>query len=82
MVSKTRYAIVALVAIASSTFVLGGETAAHAPRHARDRTAHAYSRSPSFEPARIIEVRPGVFISSYDCITDEGQGRWRPCDSN
>ena len=33
----------------------------------------------SFAPARIIQVRPGVFISSYDCITDEGYGRWRPC---
>jgi hypothetical protein len=33
----------------------------------------------SFGPARIIQVRPGVFISSYDCITDDGYGRWRPC---
>jgi len=33
----------------------------------------------SFDPARIIQVRPGVFISSYDCITDDGYGRWRPC---
>ncbi len=30
-------------------------------------------------PARIIQVRPGVFISSYSCITDDGYGRWRPC---
>jgi hypothetical protein len=33
----------------------------------------------SYEPARMIEVRPGVIISSYDCITDEGYGRWRRC---
>jgi hypothetical protein len=33
----------------------------------------------SFGPARIIQVRPGVFISNYDCITDDGYGRWRPC---
>lgn len=33
----------------------------------------------SFEPARIIEARPGVFISSYGCITDEGYGRWTYC---
>jgi hypothetical protein len=33
----------------------------------------------SFGPARIVQVRPGVFISSYDCITDDGYGRWRPC---
>ena len=36
---------------------------------------------PSFEPARMIEVRPGVWISTYDCITDDGYGRWRPCSS-
>jgi hypothetical protein len=82
MVSKTRHAVIGLIAIGSSIFMLDGETTAHAPRHARRPAAHAYTRSPSFEPARIIEVRPGVFISSYDCITDEGQGRWRPCDSN
>lgn len=34
---------------------------------------------PPFGPARMIEARPGVFISSYGCITDDGYGRWRPC---
>ena len=33
----------------------------------------------SFAPARMIEARPGVFISSYGCITDEGYGRWTYC---
>jgi len=32
------------------------------------------------EPARMIEVRPGYIISTYDCITDEGRGRYLPCD--
>jgi hypothetical protein len=36
----------------------------------------------SFEPARMIQVRPGVWISTYDCITDDGYGRWRPCSSS
>jgi hypothetical protein len=27
----------------------------------------------------MIEARPGVFISSYGCITDEGYGRWTYC---
>jgi hypothetical protein len=42
----------------------------------------AYVAAPtvsSYAPARMIEVRPGVIISSYDCITDEGYGRWRRC---
>ena len=32
------------------------------------------------QPARMIEVRPGVWISSYGCITDEGYGRYNSCD--
>jgi hypothetical protein len=27
----------------------------------------------------MIEVRPGIIISSYDCIVDEGYGRYRRC---
>lgn len=30
-------------------------------------------------PARMIEVKPGVYVSSYGCITDEGYGRYMPC---
>jgi hypothetical protein len=82
MVSKTRDAIIAVIAIGSGTLVLGGESTAHPPRHVPTPTAQAYSRSPSFEPAKIIEVRPGVFISSFGCITDVGQGRWTRCDAN
>ena len=33
----------------------------------------------SFAPPRIVQVRPSVFISSYDCVTGDGYGRWRPC---
>jgi hypothetical protein len=82
MVSKTRDAIIAVLAIGSGTLVLGGECTAQPPRHARTPTAQAYSRSPSFEPAKIIEVRPGLFISSHGCITDVGQGRWESCGAN
>jgi hypothetical protein len=51
--------------------------ARHAVRHAPVKATPASS----FEPARMIEVRPGVIISTYDCITDDGYGRWRPCSS-
>jgi len=40
---------------------------------------HVSGFGSSVEPARIIEARPGVFISSYGCITDEGYGRWTYC---
>jgi hypothetical protein len=29
---------------------------------------------------RMIEIRPGLWISTWDCVTDEGQGRFRPCN--
>lgn len=32
------------------------------------------------QPARMIEVKPGLWISSYGCITDEGYGRYNSCD--
>ena len=41
----------------------------------------AVEHGSSFEPPRMVEVRPGVIISTWDCITDEGFGRWRICGS-
>ena len=32
------------------------------------------------QPARMIEVRPGYWISSYGCAQDAGYGRFTPCD--
>jgi hypothetical protein len=32
------------------------------------------------EPARMIEIAPGKWISSWGCFTDEGYGRYGSCD--
>jgi hypothetical protein len=32
------------------------------------------------EPARMIEIAPGRWISTYGCFTDEGNGRFGSCD--
>jgi hypothetical protein len=56
--------------------------AAYAAGKHRHRAAHPsvpVVRAPSFEPARMIEIRPGLIISTYDCFTDEGYGRYSPC---
>ena len=69
-------AALALVATAASA------ASKHHPRYARHARAPAVVApvpSSSFAPARMIEARPGVFISSYGCITDEGYGRWLYC---
>jgi hypothetical protein len=31
-------------------------------------------------PARMIEIAPGKWISSWGCFTDEGYGRYGTCD--
>ena len=32
------------------------------------------------QPARMIEAKPGYWISSYGCVQDGGYGRLAPCD--
>jgi hypothetical protein len=71
-------AVMAALALTASAAVAGKK---HHPRYARH--PHAAAVAPvtdsSFAPARMIEARPGVFISSYGCIQDEGYGRWTYC---
>jgi hypothetical protein len=72
-------AITAALALAASAAAAASK---HHPRYARHARAPAVvtpAPSSSFAPARMIEARPGVFISSYGCITDEGYGRWLYC---
>ena len=45
-------------------------------RHAPIATPHGYRG----EPARMIEIRPGHWISTWGCYTDEGYGRIGTCD--
>jgi hypothetical protein len=42
----------------------------------------AAQSAPGFhsQAARMIEVKPGLWISSYGCVTDEGYGRYNSCD--
>jgi hypothetical protein len=77
---KTKQALLAALVLAASAIGLADRSAAHHRMHRGASHAPAYASS--FEPARMIELRPGLFISSYSCVTDEGQGRWKPCDSN
>lgn len=44
------------------------------------KTVTQPAKTTGHEPAHMIEVRPGRWISSYGCITDEGYGRFSPCD--
>jgi hypothetical protein len=74
---KTHWPLVAVSLLALVT--ADSALAKHYRHRAPVAGGPAVEAQPSFSGPRMIQVRPGVFISSYDCITDDGYGRWRPC---
>jgi hypothetical protein len=76
---KRHWPIVAVSILSIAT--IDAAYATSKPRYRHRAAPVAVAPSSSFAPARMIEVRPGVIISSYDCITDEGYGRWLPCSA-
>ena len=56
------------------------EAASKRKRVAKQPTIVA--KQPGFrqEPARMRELRPGLWISTWGCYTDEGYGRFGSCD--
>ena len=72
----------ALMCLAAA-FTMALATDADAKSKQRKRaTPVAVQGTPAFhqQPARMIEVKPGLWISSYGCVTDDGYGRRLPCD--
>jgi hypothetical protein len=74
MINKTMAAVAAALLVASTA---APAHVRHAPRHARP---YAGVPMPSTAPARMIEVRPGLWVGSYQCITDLDRGG-RDCSS-
>jgi hypothetical protein len=74
MLNKTAVTAVAALVVASTTAAL-----AHG-RHARHARPNAGASASSFAPARMIEVRPGLWVGSYQCVTDLDRGG-RDCSS-
>jgi hypothetical protein len=74
IVRKTIIALcVGLTFAAGAGPVLASAHHHHAPALAGDP-------APSFAPPRMIEVRPGLWVGSYQCITDLERGG-RDCSS-
>jgi hypothetical protein len=71
------WSIVAVSVLSLAMIDVAYATAKH--RHWGAPAPVLVERAPSFAPARMIEVRPGLIISSYGCFTDEGYGRYSPC---
>jgi len=66
----------ACIAVSVLALPAQADPAAKRPPNKRPQAAAATS---SMDPPRMIEVRPGFWISSWSCVTDDGYGRLRDC---
>ena len=66
--------LTALLALAVSLPLLGDAAEAASKRHKRAMREAPVAATPTFrqEPARMYEVRPGYWISTWGCFTDDG----------
>jgi len=71
-----------LLALAVSIAAFGSSADAASKRHKRAMQQAPVAGTPTFrqEPPRMYEVRPGHWISTWGCFTDEGYGRIGSCD--
>jgi len=76
MKSHWRPVVLSALLMAVTTGIAAAQD--HGYRH-KPKRAPAAAPQGAFAPARMIEVRPGVFVSSYDCVIDGGYGRYRLC---
>ena len=76
--------LTALLALAVALPLFGDAAEAASKRHKRAMAAGSRSHGPPAtfrqEPPRMYEVRPGNWISTWGCFTDEGYGRIGSCD--
>jgi hypothetical protein len=77
MFNKTTLTLILTMLVAASA--TGPADARHVARHSRG--AYAAAAFGASEPARMIEVRPGLWVGSYQCITDLDRGG-RDCSSS
>ena len=70
-----------ILALAFVLIAPAGPAEAGTKRHKRAKPVSAQT-IPAFQhqPARMIEIRPGYWISNYGCFTDDGYGRIGSCD--
>ena len=74
--------LTALLALAVALPLLGDAAEAGSKRHKRAMREAPVAATPTFrqEPPRMYEVRPGYWISTWGCFTDDGYGRISSCD--
>jgi hypothetical protein len=76
MSSAAKAMLALAIVIASGSMTWAGRYSSKAAK------LHTSPYESSTSGPRMIEVRRGLWISSYECVTDEGYGRYRSCSSN
>jgi hypothetical protein len=79
-------AIAAAFAIAAAGFAQAQTDQPHAKRKpvVRSHAPENYGRpsqTSSMDPPRMIEVRPGRWVSSWGCVWEDAQGRILDCQT-
>ena len=80
---KMLPAALAVSLLLALTSAADAKHARHHKHHAKPAPAanwRADEASLRQQPARMIEVKPGYWISSFGCAHDAGYGRLAPCD--
>ena len=77
----TRKTIVVIAAIAAGLLAANAVADAKPRKWRVPRASATYLEPGAFSqgPARMIEIKPGLYVSTYGCVTDEGNGRYLPC---
>ncbi len=86
---RSRLVVIAISALPTLAMSAALAATKHREHHDRPAPARVVAPPPGYvpgvqrvaEPLYMYEARPGWWISSYDCVTDEGQGRWLPCSA-
>ena len=74
MFAKAKITLALMLTITSASTVLADNNTQARSRYPRNQAPASLTTGP-----HMIEPKPGVWISNYDCITDDGYGRYRSC---
>jgi hypothetical protein len=76
-----KYVALAISVLSMVAMATAPAAAKHQRKHARVSHSDVHAGPPArvHDEPRMVQVRPGLWISSWDCIQDEGNGRWTPC---
>jgi hypothetical protein len=76
MLTKAKMAFALMLTITSASSALADNSTQGRPRYPRNQAPV------SLTGPRMIESKPGLWISNYDCVLDEGYGRYRSCSAS